>query len=406
MTSTLVHQVAATGYRPGDRAYSRIRYGLMLGGLANFLALYYVQPLLPGIAEGFRVSASESTAVLSLSTITMAVALLFVGPISDAVGRVVIMRVSLVGSAVLGIAAAFAPTWNGLLILRGLEGVALAGLPAVALAYLREEVHHGAHLRANATYIMGTALGGAAGRLLPGPLDALWGWAGASAAIGGITLLCAIGLWVLVPPSQRFERSGGRSRGLLRNTGLTLRDPALVALCLVGAATMGAFVGLYNALAFRLQAAPYLLGGMATLVFAAYPVGVAAPLAAGRLAVRRGRGPAALLGVTLLLAGVSLTAAPQLPAIMIGLGMLTFAFLGVHSLVSGWVSDRAHRIGVGVGQAAGLYLLAYYAGSSIFGALAAHQWQAGGWPGVIAVSATLIISAGLLILLARHFDKQ
>lgn len=378
----------------------------MFGGLANFLALYYVQPLLPGIAARFGVSASESTAALSLSTITMAVALLFIGPISDMAGRVVIMRASLAGSAVLGIASAFAPTWDVLLILRGLEGVALAGLPAVALAYLREETPPGAHVRANATFIMGTAFGGAAGRLLPGPIHALWGWEGATLAVGGITLVCAAGLWVLLPPSRRFERSSTRLGPLLRNTALTLRDPALVALCLVGAATMGTFVGLWNALTFRLEAAPYLLGGAGALVFLAYPLGVPAPLAAGRLAVRRGRGGTVLLGVVLLLAGTLLTSAPQLPAIVIGLGVLTFAFLGTHSLVSGWVSDRAQRVGVGVGQAAGLYLLAYYAGSSLFGALAAYQWQTGGWSRVIAVSAALTVGAGLLVGVARRFDAR
>ncbi|MBB2911314.1 YNFM family putative membrane transporter [Streptosporangium becharense] len=395
---------AVSGYRPGDGAYRRIRYGLMLGGLANFVALYYVQPLLPRVAEEFHVSAAASSAVLSLSTVTMAVAMLFVGPISDMVGRVTIMRVSLVGSAVLGIASAFAPTWHSLLVLRGLEGVALAGLPAVALAYLREEMHHGAHLRANATYITGTALGGAAGRLLPGPLDALWGWQGATLVVGGLTLACAGGLWVLVPPSRRFVRSSPRPGELLRTTRLTLRDPALVALFLVGAAGMGAFVGLYNAMAFRLEAAPYLLGGAAALVFLAYPVGVAAPLAAGRLAARLGRGRVALIGVALLLAGVLLTAPSPLPLIVAGLGVLTFAFLGTHSLVSGWVSDRAHRLGAGVGQASGLYLLAYYTGSSVFGTLATHRWQAGGWPAVIAVSAGLTVTAGVLVAVAHRFD--
>ncbi|MGV9776661.1 MFS transporter [Streptosporangium sp. NPDC003464] len=411
MTSTLPHPAPLpgtarphAGHRPGEPAYRRIVYGLGLGGLANFMALYYVQPLLPGVARHFQVSAAASTAVLSLSTVTMAVALVFVGPISDAVGRVAIMRISLAGTAVLGIASAAAPTWHSLLAVRGLEGVALAGLPAVALAYLREEVHPSAHLRANAAYITGTALGGAAGRLLPGPLDALWGWPGAALVTGGLTLVCAAGLWVLVPPSRRFARSSPRPGSILRNTRLTLRDPALVALCLVGAATMGAFVGLYNAMAFRLEAAPYLLGGAAALVFLAYPVGVFAPLVAGRAAARVGRGSGALIGVALLLAGVLLAAAPQLPLIVTGLGVLTFAFLGTHSLVSGWVSDRAHRVDVGVGQASGLYLLAYYLGSSVFGAMAAHRWQVGGWSDVTVVSLALTAGAGALLLLARRSD--
>src|SRR5262245_39400643 len=128
------------GYQPHDRAYRPIMLGLILGGFANFMSLYYVQPLLPSIANKFQVSASASAATLSLPTITMAIALLFIGPISDVIGRVAIMRMSLAGSAVLGVAAAFAPTWHSLLVIRALEGVALAGLPAAALAYLGEEM--------------------------------------------------------------------------------------------------------------------------------------------------------------------------------------------------------------------------------------------------------------------------
>lgn len=392
------------GYRPGDHTYRRVVFGLALGGFANFMALYYVQPLLPGIADVFHVSASASAAVLSLPTITMAVALLFVGPLSDVIGRVAIMRISLAGSAVAGISCAFVPSWHGLLLVRAIEGVALAGLPAAALAYLREEMHPGAHLRANAAYITGTASGGAAGRLLPGPFNAVWGWQGAALAAGCVTLLAAVGLWVLVPGSRRFTGSSARLVGLLRNTWLTLRDPGLAALCLAGAALMGAFVGLFNAMAFRLEAAPYRLGDAAVLVFLAYPLGLLAPNVASRIAARLGRGSTALIFVTLVLAGTALTVATSLAVIVIGIGMVTFAFLGTHSLASGWVAGRAHRSGLGVGQASGLYLLAFYVGSSVFGAVVTYQWQAGGWHEVTMTCVILIVAGGICVFTARCFD--
>ena len=41
----------------------------------------------------------------------------------------------------LAVLIALAPAWWVLLVLRGLQGFALAGLPAVAVAYLREELH-------------------------------------------------------------------------------------------------------------------------------------------------------------------------------------------------------------------------------------------------------------------------
>ncbi|MFC7926901.1 MFS transporter [Microbacterium laevaniformans] len=79
------------------------------------------------------------------------------------------MSGSLVAAGVLSVACAFAPTWEAFLALRAGGGLALAVLPAVALAYLRDAVRDDAHGRANALYISGTALGGAVGRLAPLP---------------------------------------------------------------------------------------------------------------------------------------------------------------------------------------------------------------------------------------------
>ena len=55
-------------------------------------------------------------------------------------------------------------------------------------------------------------------------------------------------------------------------------------------------------------------------------------------------------------------------------------------MASGWVGPLA---GAGKGQAAGLYLLAYYLGSSIVGALGGVVWSRYGWPGVAAMVGTL-----------------
>ena len=167
-------QPQSTGLRRSDRRYHKISWALGAGGFANFMALYFVQPLLPSIAQSFNVSPAAAAATLSVPAIAMALTFIVVGPISDRWGRQLIMRLSLVTTGVLAVAVALAPTWPLLLLARGLEGVALAGLPAVALAYLREEIHFECHLRANSTYIMGTAVGGAAGRLLPGPLEQHW----------------------------------------------------------------------------------------------------------------------------------------------------------------------------------------------------------------------------------------
>jgi YNFM family putative membrane transporter len=76
---------------------------------------------------------------------------------------------------------------------------------------------------------------------------------------------------------------------------------------------------------------------------------------------------------------------------------MTAGFFGVHSVVSGWVPARAHAGGAASGQAASLYLFAYYLGSSVFGTLAGPAWSRDGWPAVAALALALFAACGLLI---------
>lgn len=394
------------GHVEGVPAYRRLVIALMAGGLANFSLMYFVQPLLPLLAAHYGVTAAESAHALSVTTLCIMPGLVIAGPLADRVGRVNVMRWSLLVSGVLGLLSAAAPNWETLLITRGLLGITLAGLPVAALAYLREEVHPASHTRANASYIAGTAVGGAAARLLPGPLAMLGGWPLAATVVSLVTLGAGIALYLLLPQSQGFKAHPVALRQALLGTLAAPRDPVVALLCLTGFASMGTFVGVFNALSFRLQAPPLLLGTGAGLVYLAYPVGIVAPTVARLLSDRIGRGYATAAGVALLALAVLVISGPTLTGVVIGLGLTGFAFLGTHSLLSGWVVDRAKRSGIGTAQASSAYLLAYYLGSTIAGALATLQWAATGWGGVEALAITLTVVALLTALAAARADRN
>jgi YNFM family putative membrane transporter len=316
------------------------------------------------------------------------------------------MRWSLLASGVLGLLSAVAPTWGSLVAVRGLLGLTLAGLPVAALAYLREEVDTASHPRANATYIAGTAVGGAVGRLLPGPLALLGGWQLAAVVMSIVTLAAGAALFVLLPPARGFHPHAVGLRHVLLGTLGATRDRVVLLLCLAGLTAMGAFVGIYNAIGFRLAAPPLSLGAAAALVYLAYPVGIAAPGLIRRLSDRIGRGLATVAAMGLLALAVVVVSLPSLVAVVVGLGILTFAFLGAHSLMSGWVVDRARRRGIGTAQASSAYLSTYYLGSTVAGALATWQWQAGGWSGVETLSLALTGAALLVAGLATAADRN
>ncbi|WP_432944396.1 MFS transporter [Kribbella sp. CA-253562] len=392
-----------TGHRPGSAGYRRLSVALFAAGLATFAMLYSTQPLLPELATAFDVSAGQSAFSVSLATLGLGVALLIAGPASEVFGRTRLMRWSVVAAAAIAVLCAFAPNWPTLLALRGMQGVALAGLPAVAMAYLREEVHEDSHARASGLYIAGTAVGGMTGRLIAGGLADLGGW---RTALGGIAVLgvaCAVLLIALLPESRNFTATPASPRNLLDQTGKVLKDPALLMLYAIAATAMGAFVAVYNASGFRFAAAPYELGpGLASLVFVVYLVGSAASATAGRLADSYGRHLVVPIGCLVTLAGVAITLTHQLALIVLGLAVMTAGFFAVHGVASGWVAARAHATGGGTAQAASLYLFAYYLGSSVFGGLAGAAWTHAAWPGVTAEASALFLLTLMLALMLRH----
>jgi YNFM family putative membrane transporter len=108
------------------------------------------------------------------------------------------------------------------------------------------------------------------------------------------------------------------------------------------------------------------------------------------------------VGCLVTVAGVLLTLPDVLALVVVGLAVMTAGFFAVHGVASGWVPARAHAGGVASGQAASLYLFAYYLGSSVFGTVSGRAWTLGAWPGVVLLSSGLVLVTGLLALWLRR----
>ncbi|WP_299957680.1 MFS transporter [uncultured Modestobacter sp.] len=384
------------GHQVGEPGFRRAATGVFLAGIAVFVSLYAPQALLPELTRAFGVSPAASTLAISVTTGALAVGLLVLGPLSDRRGRTGILHANLATSAVLAVLIAAAPSWEALLVLRGLQGFALAGLPAVAVAYLREELHPQVSSRAIGLYVSGTAIGGLSGRLVSGFLTEFGGWRTALGGAAALTVGCAVAVRLLLPPSRRFTRvpRGGR---LLRQLGAAFTDRALLALYGVAALLMAGFVAVYNAVTFRLESEPYSLTPALTgLVFLAYLLGSASSPTAGWLADRAGRRVVVPLCLVVMGAGIALTLPSPLWCVIAGLCVLTVGFFAAHGVANGWVAARAQLGGRPVGQAASLYSFWYYVGSSVGGTLAGRAWQDAGWPAVALLAGGCTLAALLL----------
>jgi MFS transporter, YNFM family, putative membrane transport protein len=388
----------------GSRAYWHASLALLFAGYATFSLLYCVQPLLPEFTKAFGVSPAVSALSVSVSTAALAIAIFIAGFMSESWSRHRMMTLSLAASSVLTVIVALLPNWHALLFVRALEGFALGGVPAVAMAYLAEEVHPEGLGLAMGLYVGGTAIGGMAGRVISGVLADFFGWRVAIGGIGLLGLLATFAFRQLLPPSRRFKpRRGVGFHHHRRSLAGNLRHGGLPFLFATGFVLMGSFVTLYNYVGYRLIGQPFGLNQTEIgAIFTVYLTGVVASPWSGKMADAFGRGRVLIASLLLMMLGIALTVSFSLPVIVAGIACLTFGFFAGHSVASGWVGRLAAQA---KGQAAALYLLAYYLGSSLIGSYGGHFWTAFGWPGVAGLIAALLF-VGLACAAYLHKREQ
>jgi YNFM family putative membrane transporter len=386
---TLTQAPEQVAHRRGSKGFRRINLALFAAGLATFMVLYCVQPLLPLFARDFGLTPTESSLAISVATGALAVAIVPLSMLSERWGRMPVMTASLFATAVLQLAVAVSPNFTVLLALRALQGLAVAGLPAVAMAYLAEEVHRGSLGFAVGLYIGGNSIGGMAGRVITGLVTDLGGWRWAIGVVGVASLGCALLFRAVMPSSANFRPKPIRLRTL---TGC-FRDSGLIRLYLIGMLLMGSFVTIYNYLGFRLTAAPFGLSqAIVGLISVAYLAGTVSSPVAGRLVDRYSRRQVLWGTAVVSVLGLGLMLSDDLVLVVAGLLLVTAGFFAGHTVASGWVSARATH----PAQAAASYQLCYYLGSSVGGSVGGLAFSGGGWVAVTAFTAALTL--GMLAL--------
>mgnify|MGYP001397596327 CR=1 FL=1 len=386
--------------RVGTSEFRRINVALFCAGFVTFITLYDVQPLLPLFAREFGVSPAVASLPLSFATIALALGMLIAGTVSETMGRRQVMTVALFLTSLLAVATLFSHSFESLLTLRLLQGLVLAGVPSVAMAYLGEEMNAQSIGHAMGLYISGNAMGGMTGRIGSALLCSYMPWHTAIALIGVISLLLSMVFLKALPPSTNFHQRPFQIRYLFTSLYQHLHDPGLLCLYALAFLSMGGFVSLYNYIGFRLLAAPYSLSQFqVSLIFLVYLLGSFSSGVVGSLIHRFGRPFMIRLTLSVMLAGTLVTLFGSLPVIVAGVGIFTCGFFSAHAIASSWVGRRARTAKA---QASSLYLFSYYLGSSISGTVGGLFWQHFGWNGVAAMIAFLTVAALGVAALLLH----
>jgi YNFM family putative membrane transporter len=358
--------------------------------------MYAVQPLLPVFTREFHVDAATSSLALSVTTGCLAVSMLVIGAVAEAWSRKPLMAVSLLAAALLTLLSSVVGNWPTFLLIRAIEGIAIAGLPAIAMAYLGEEIHPDDVGVSMGLYVGSGALGGMTGRLLTGLMTDLFSWRPTLAAIGVLGVLAAAIFSVSLPASARFQPRSFSMPTLMGIYKSHLRDPVILALVMEAGLVLGTLVTVYNYSSFRLLAPPYGLSQTAVgSVFGLYVFGFFSSSLMGFLSHRFERPVLLRVGLTTMLLGVGATMLRPLPLVIVGIALVTIGFFASHSVASSWVGLHAYE---GKAQASALYLFFYYMGASTAGTVGGFFWTAYAWPGV-----AVFLTAMLLAALALAF---
>jgi YNFM family putative membrane transporter len=399
----------------------RVKIAIAAGGISTFALLYAPQPVLPQLATQFHLDPGGASLAVSVATGALALSVVPVATLSEIVGRRPVIVTSVIASVLLGLLLPFVPSFPALLAVRALQGIAIAGFPGVAAAYLVEQLGRTGVAAAVGAMIAGNTVGGMTGRLAAGFTADRLGWHGALAVVSGAALVCSVLTVIALPPSRRPEGERGsfttagreqsspaptpalprRLRGVLAGLAAAVRHPLLLAQYAVGLLAMGSFVALYNAAGFRLTGEPLgLAPAMASLVFLAYAMGSVSSATAGRLVSRFGRARALTGALLLVMAGAALTIPDSLPLVVLGFVVLTGGFFAAHAVANGWAAAEAPANARG--QVSGLYTLAYYLGSSVGGTLGAVVYGRAGWTWLIAVSIGWLVLAIAAVAVAHR----
>ncbi|PWA12244.1 MFS transporter [Pueribacillus theae] len=381
----------------GTPAFWRTGSALFLGGFVVLILLYTTQPLFPIFSEEFGVSPATASLTISLTTGSLAIFMLITAGLSESWGKKKLMTLSLFLSSALTIIIAFSPNFTVLLLLRLLLGITIAGLPAIAMAYVNEEFHPKSIGFVMGLYVSGNTLGGMTGRILTGVVTDYSSWRIAFFIVGFLCLLCSVWFWRVLPPSRKKESvDKPRFSEIFRPLVPHLKNQGL--LCLYGLAflLMGSIVTLYNYVTYLLLAPPYDLSHtLVSWIFIVYLTGTFSSAWMGKLSDRLGRVCVVGMGIAFMLIGVVITLHGSVFIKVVGIALLTFGFFGCHSVASSWVGvwAKEHKA-----HASSLYLLFYYGGSSIVGFVGGLFWSSFHWMGVVSYISALLVAGFVLVV--------
>lgn len=178
----------------------------ILGSFVAFLDGTIVNVALPAIARDLGGGLSTQQWTVDAYLVTLGALILVAGAVSDAFGRILVLRIGLIGFGIASVAVALSPSPELLVAARAVQGAAGAFLVPSSLALITATMHEPLRSRAIGIWTASTTAAMIVGPLVGGLIvdNSSWRWA------FGINLLpIAVALWLLTRLAHRDERRAG-----------------------------------------------------------------------------------------------------------------------------------------------------------------------------------------------------
>jgi YNFM family putative membrane transporter len=403
-----------------EQQKKQLIWALCTASVIIYLNLYVMQGMLPSIAEHFKVTGAKAALVLSVTSFTLAFSLLLFALISDRVGRRGPIIITLWLLAASNILLIFVQDFHALTGVRLLQGILLAGVPAIAMAYMKEQLDPIFMLKAAAIYITANSFGGIIGRIIGGLLSQHLDWQQGMSVLFALTFFGVALVHYLLPKldcllpkhtpllskednleqsliSKKTSRVSQRSKLQQDLAGFRfhLADKPMRLAFLVGGLAFFIMVNQFSFIQLHLMAQPYNFSRFeATLIFLCYSSGTLASYLSARWIAKFGSLPLFKIALALMLFGSCLTLLDSLSSIIVGFLITASGFFLTHSCCNAFVALRAqsHRA-----KATALYLCCYYLGAALGGPYMMAFWQQGHWNGVVLGSVLILVLLAITI---------
>jgi predicted MFS family arabinose efflux permease len=370
---------------------------LQLAAFFSSFDRFVVAPMLVTIAASLQVSLTEVAATASLYYLFYGLMQPVWGMVSDRLGRVRVMRLSLLGVAVAGVLSALAPNLTVLIAARAFAGGLFAAVIPASLVYIGETVGMGSRQKALADLMAASAVGTALATVLGGVAAYLDGWriAFAAPALAGAALAVML---LRLPEPKAFSEQ--KRAGPLVQAGRVLVQPWALVVVVIALVEGAVILGFLTFLAPSLESVGFspAVAGMAVGLYGLAVLGWtrAVKLVANHL----GASALILIGASMLMLGYASGAVgPSLASVSAAAVLVGGGFAFMHSTLQTWATEVVPEARATV---ISLFAAALFAGSAVATMAAAPLAETGSFNVLFALGAMTAVPLGLIAGLARH----